>query len=111
MTWRSACSINGTPCPASRFFQTVAASPALVARAREISSDLQRPLADGLEQDPAFDGDAPLFAAFFVAGYTAVLVETPRRLIAGDQATTAPACDACPTPSARRNAGRSPYTA
>ncbi|MGV9309682.1 hypothetical protein ACWDLG_40495 [Nonomuraea sp. NPDC003727] len=38
------------------FFRTVAASPALVARAREIASDLQRTCAGELEHDPAFDG-------------------------------------------------------
>ncbi|MEV0385758.1 TetR/AcrR family transcriptional regulator [Nonomuraea sp. NPDC050643] len=68
------------------FFRTVAASPALVARAREIASDLQQTLAGELEHDPAFDGDAPLLAAFFVAGYTTVLVETARLLIAGEPA-------------------------
>ncbi|MEU7858435.1 TetR/AcrR family transcriptional regulator [Nonomuraea sp. NPDC049141] len=70
------------------FFRTVAASPALVARAREIASDLQQTLAGELEHDPAFDGDAPLLAAFFIAGYTAVLVETARLLIAGEPADT-----------------------
>lgn len=68
------------------FFRTVAASPALVARAREIASDLQQALAEDLERDPAFDGDAPLLAAFFIAGYTTVLVRTARRLIAGEPA-------------------------
>ncbi|MEU4232932.1 TetR/AcrR family transcriptional regulator [Nonomuraea sp. NPDC026600] len=68
------------------FFRTVAASPALVARAREIASDLQQALAGELEHDPAFDGDAPLLAAFFIAGYAAVLVETARLLIAGEPA-------------------------
>ncbi|MFI7233260.1 hypothetical protein ACIBO5_59660 [Nonomuraea angiospora] len=70
------------------FFRTVAASPALVARAREIASDLQQTLAGELEHDPAFDGDAPLLAAFFIAGYTAVLVETARHLVAGEPADT-----------------------
>ncbi|MEV4012574.1 TetR/AcrR family transcriptional regulator [Nonomuraea angiospora] len=70
------------------FFRTVAASPALVARAREIASDLQRTLAGELDHDPVFDGDAPLLAAFFIAGYTTVLVETARRLIAGEPADT-----------------------
>jgi AcrR family transcriptional regulator len=64
------------------FFRTVAASPALVARVREIGSDLQRLLAEELGRDPAFDGDAVLLAAFFIAGYATVLVETARRLIA-----------------------------
>ncbi|MFC4585198.1 TetR/AcrR family transcriptional regulator [Sphaerisporangium corydalis] len=71
------------------FFRTVAASPALVARAREIASDLQRTLAEELERDPAFEGDGPLLAAFFIAGYATVLVETARRLIAGEPPATA----------------------
>jgi AcrR family transcriptional regulator len=66
------------------FFRTVAASPALLARAREIASELQRTLAEELGRDPAFDGDATLLAAFFIAGYSTVLVETARRLTAGD---------------------------
>ena len=66
------------------FFRTVAASPALVARAREIASDLQRALAEELERDPAFEGDGTLLAAFFIAGYGTVLVETARRRIAGE---------------------------
>ncbi|MFI6299298.1 TetR/AcrR family transcriptional regulator [Nonomuraea sp. NPDC050790] len=70
------------------FFRTVAASPALIARAREIASDLQRTLADELDHDPSFTGDAALLAAFFVAGYTVVLVETARRLLDGDPPDT-----------------------
>jgi AcrR family transcriptional regulator len=66
------------------FFQTVAASPALIARAREIAAELQRTLAEELDADPAFAGDAHLLAAFFVAGYGTVLVETARRLTAGE---------------------------
>jgi AcrR family transcriptional regulator len=65
------------------FFRTVAGSPALIARAREIAAELQQTLAHELERDPAFEGDAALFAAFFIAGYSAVLVETARRLIGG----------------------------
>jgi len=64
------------------FFRTVAASPALVARAREIASELQRTLAEELERDPTFEGDGRLLAAFFIAGYGTVMVETARRLIA-----------------------------
>jgi AcrR family transcriptional regulator len=66
------------------FFRTVAASPALVARAREIASELQRTLVEELERDPTFDGDETLLAAFFIAGYSTVMVETARRLIAGE---------------------------
>ncbi|GAA3213078.1 hypothetical protein [Nonomuraea helvata] len=46
------------------------------------------PADEGRRDDSAFDGDAPLLAAFFIAGYTAVLVETARRLIAGEPADT-----------------------
>ena len=66
------------------FFRTVAASPALVGRAREIAAELERTLAEELERDPTFRGDATLLAAFFVAGYATVLVATARRLIAGE---------------------------
>ena len=65
------------------FFRTVAASPTLIARAREIAADLQATLATELAQDPTFTGDGPLLAAFFIAGYATVLVETARRLIEG----------------------------
>jgi AcrR family transcriptional regulator len=76
--------LSGTKDKSIPFFRTVAASPALIARAREIASDLQRTLAEELERDPAFEDDGTLFAAFFIAGYSAVLVETARRLIAGE---------------------------
>ncbi len=66
------------------FFRTVAESPALVARAREIAADLQRTLAEELERDPSFEGDPTLLAAFFVAGYAAVLVANAHHLIAGE---------------------------
>ncbi|MEV0842478.1 helix-turn-helix domain-containing protein [Actinocatenispora sera] len=70
------------------FFRTVAASPALVARARAIGAELQATLAEELEHDPDSAADPALLAAFFVAGYTAVLVETARRLLAGEPAST-----------------------
>ena len=66
------------------FYRTVAASPALIARSREIASELQQTLEEELDRDPAFEGDAALLAAFFIAGYTGVLVETARRMTAGD---------------------------
>ncbi|MFI5615319.1 TetR/AcrR family transcriptional regulator [Amycolatopsis sp. NPDC051903] len=64
------------------FFKTVAGSPALIARAREIAAELQQTLTEVLE--PAFEGDGPLLAAFFIAGYGTVLTETARRLLDGD---------------------------
>ena len=51
---------------------------------REIAAELQRTLAEELERDPTFEGDATLLAAFFIAGYSTVMVETARRLIAGE---------------------------
>jgi AcrR family transcriptional regulator len=66
------------------FFQTVAGSAALIARVRVIASDLQRVLTDELERDPAFKGDATLLSAFFIAGYSTVIVENARRLVAGE---------------------------
>ena len=66
------------------FFRTVAESPALVARAREIAAELQRTLVVELERDATFGGDATLLSAFFIAGYSSVLTETGRRAIAGE---------------------------
>jgi AcrR family transcriptional regulator len=70
------------------FFRTVAASPVLIARAREIAADLQRTLTEELANDATFTGDATLLAAFFIAGYTTVLVESARRAIAGEPPDT-----------------------
>ena len=78
--------LSGLAEHAGPFFQTVAASPALIARAREIGAELQQTLVEELGGD--FEGDADLFAAFFIAGYTTVLTETARRLIAGDLRTS-----------------------
>jgi AcrR family transcriptional regulator len=65
------------------FFRTVADSPALIARAREIAAQLESALAEELEADEGFVGDGVLLAAFFMAGYAAVLVRTARRRLAG----------------------------
>jgi AcrR family transcriptional regulator len=70
------------------FFRAVAGSPALVARAREIAAELQRTLAEEVDRDPHVTDDGSLLAAFFVAGYSTVLVETARRLTAGESPTT-----------------------
>jgi AcrR family transcriptional regulator len=66
------------------FFQTVAASPALVARAREIAAGLQATLTEELDRDPAHAGDGTLLAALFIAGYGTVLTGTARRRLAGE---------------------------
>jgi AcrR family transcriptional regulator len=76
--------LSGVDERSAGFFRTVAGSPALIARAREIASDLQGILADELENDPAFEGDATLFAALFIAGYSSVMVQTARRVMAGE---------------------------
>ena len=73
--------LSGVDPRSTPFFRTVADSPALVARAREIASELQGTLATELEADPGFAGDGPLLAALFVAGYSSVMVETARRLM------------------------------
>lgn len=65
------------------FLRTVADSPVLVARAREIAAELEWTLTAELSQDPGFTADAALFAALFVSGYAAVLVETARQRLAG----------------------------
>jgi len=67
------------------FFRTIAASPALIARAREIGAEFQRALTDELRRDSRFDGDSILLGALFLAGYSAVLVETARQRMAGDE--------------------------
>jgi AcrR family transcriptional regulator len=80
--------LSGLADRSAPFFRTVAGSPALLARARAIASELQEVLAQELDRDPAFAGDATLLAAFFIAGYSAVLARTARGLIAGDSTST-----------------------
>lgn len=80
--------LSGVADGAVLFFRTMAESPALLARARGIASELQATLTEELEGDPAFTGDADLLAAFFIAGYATVLVATARRLIAGEPTST-----------------------
>ncbi|OXM54195.1 TetR/AcrR family transcriptional regulator [Amycolatopsis alba] len=80
--------LSGVNDSSAPFFRTVAESPALVARARAIESELQRTLAEELDRDPAFEGDGMLLAAFFISGYSAMMVETARRLIEGEVANT-----------------------
>jgi AcrR family transcriptional regulator len=75
--------LSGVDPRSAPFFRTVAESPALIARAREIASELQCRLADELRRDARFDGDGSLLAALFIAGYSSVLVETARQLMAG----------------------------
>ncbi|MDO3400391.1 TetR/AcrR family transcriptional regulator [Mycolicibacterium neoaurum] len=76
--------LSGVKAGSIPFYRTVAASPALIARAREIAAELEQTLAADLEVDPEFDGDPMLFAALFIAGYTTVLTGTARRVIAAD---------------------------
>ena len=64
------------------FYRTVAASPALIARSREIASELERTLAEELDRDAEFTGDAELFAALFIAGYATVMTGTASRVVA-----------------------------
>lgn len=67
------------------FFRTVAGSPALIARAREIAADLERVLAEEIAADPTIDAaDETFLPAFFFAGYRSVMVDSARRLRAGE---------------------------
>jgi AcrR family transcriptional regulator len=63
------------------FYRTVSRSPALIARAREIASELEQTLVELLDDDADFGGDATLFAALVIAGYATVLTGTARRVI------------------------------
>ena len=76
--------LSGVDERSAAFFRTVAESPALVARAREIAADLQGTLAEELDGDRSFAGDGGLLAALFVGGYGAVMVDTARRVVAGE---------------------------
>lgn len=64
------------------FYRTVAGSPVLIARLREIAAELVQALQQFLDSDPKFTGDPALFAALVIAGYSTVLTETARRVIA-----------------------------
>ncbi|AQA02880.1 TetR family transcriptional regulator [Mycobacterium sp. MS1601] len=75
--------LSGIADGAAPFFRTVAASPALIARSREIAAELEATLRQELERDTVFDADSTLLAAFVIAGYTTVLTETARKVIAG----------------------------
>ena len=80
--------LSGTDERSLPFFRTVAGSPALVARSRQIAADLQQTLAEELDRDPSAAVDGTLVAAFVLAGYTTVLVETARRRLAGEPTAT-----------------------
>ena len=75
--------LSGTVDGSAPFFRTVAASPALIARSREIAAELAATLRAELARDADFDGDSALVAALVIAGYAAVLTETARKVIAG----------------------------
>ncbi len=74
--------LSGVKEGAIPFFRTVAQSPALIARAREIAAELERTLAELLDDDPEFAGDSELFAALVIAGYSTVMTGTARRVLA-----------------------------
>ncbi|HEY4224193.1 MAG TPA: TetR/AcrR family transcriptional regulator [Pseudolysinimonas sp.] len=76
--------LSGVDGRSTAFFRTVAGSTSLVARAREIAAELQRTLAEELDADPHFDGDAGMLAALWLGGYADVLVQTARRAIGGE---------------------------
>lgn len=78
--------LSGLDARSGPFFRTVAASPALVARARAIAADLEQVLAEELEHAGGLAGPGALLAPFFIAGYTHVLVTSARRLLAHEPA-------------------------
>jgi len=75
--------LSGVDPRSDEFFRTVAESPSLISRAREIAAQLRIVLAEELERDGAFSGDAPLLAALFIAGYSLMLVTTARQVLEG----------------------------
>ncbi len=75
--------LSGTMPDSAPFFRTVADSPALLARSREIAAELAATLRAELDRDAAFDGDGALCAALVIAGYATVLTQTARQVIAG----------------------------
>ena len=79
--------LSGVDPRSADFFRTVAESPALIARARQIAAELQAELREELRADPSFTGDPDVFAALFIAGYTTVMVQTAARVIAGESST------------------------
>jgi AcrR family transcriptional regulator len=76
--------LSGLAEHSASFFRTIASSPALVARVREIGGELQRELLEQLLADGRSEGDPELLAAFFVAGYGTVMVATARSLMDGE---------------------------
>lgn len=66
------------------FFRTVAGSPALLAHARAIATDLQGALRAALASEASPTADADLAAAYVVHGYGTVLVDTASRAITGE---------------------------
>lgn len=64
------------------FYRTVAGSPVLIARLREIAAELAQALRDALDADPDFTADAALFAALVIAGYSTILTATAQQVIA-----------------------------
>ncbi|SDH17834.1 TetR/AcrR family transcriptional regulator [Klenkia brasiliensis] len=77
--------LTGADPRAADFFATVAASPALLGRARGIGAELQQVLAAELVADPAPTEDPALVAALFVAGHGTVLTEVGKALASGEE--------------------------
>jgi AcrR family transcriptional regulator len=75
---------SGTDPRSVPFFRTMSQSATLLARARQIASELQDILELELGSSPEFTGDPGLLAAFFVAGYARILTGTARRLVKGE---------------------------
>ncbi|MET8233541.1 helix-turn-helix domain-containing protein [Micromonospora sp. NPDC005298] len=66
------------------FLRIVGEAPTLIARLRVFEHEVEAALAEELESDTRFTGDAALLAALLVAAYRVVAVATVRRRLAGD---------------------------
>jgi len=79
--------LSGLTAGSRPFLRTVAASPELISRARELLDELEQDLGALLASELAGAGDAAdarLLAALIIAAYRSVVTETVRQIMKGD---------------------------
>jgi AcrR family transcriptional regulator len=79
--------LSGLTAGSRPFLRTVAASPELISRARELLDELEQDLGALLAPELAGAGDAAdarLLAALIIAAYRSVVTETVRQIMKGD---------------------------